>query len=651
MKMISKMKRFLVILTAAAVIAGTAVPAFAEENADRDEAVTTAMENVTAGEAVTAAEDESEEMKPNEADTEEALPGDEAILETMAVTIPADKVISKFNGTIGGYTSYSGWCLKFVSDIYQQLGYSCPRYGYALEMARAYSLKSGTPAVGAFVFFGTSGYGHVGVWVGDGVVATQGDGTNYVNPVTKKSISKWAEGYGAYRGWVIPSGLTIASGLSVSGLDSLGSYTQGTAHSVAGKISSGYKITSVTAGIYDQAGTKKYAGTAAPNALSYDISKIASSLKFESLAPGMYYYELKAKAGSETKVLRKKYFAVLAKGRTVSDGTYALRSSKNNGFAISVAENANTDGGNFHLWTYSETNKYEQYRIEYQDNGYYKVINVGSGEALSVKGAGSAQKTNIEQITWNNTAGCRWQILPNADGNYTFVPECAKNMAMDLHDGVTEKERNIRLWEIDHTTAQRWKMTKLADPEPEGFKDVQDRSAYYYNPVYMMSDLGIVKGFSDNTFRPQQAVTRGQVVMFLWRMAGCPAPASAKSPFRDVSSGHAYYKAILWANEKGIAAGFSDKTFRPDRNCTRGQIVMFLWRYSGKPAAGSTGSASFTDVPKTHEYFKAVQWAAKKGITTGYTNGKFGVNDTCTRGQCVTFLYRMMTANYQVTLF
>ena len=173
------------------------------------------------------------------------------------------------------------------------------------------------------------------------------------------------------------------------------------------------------------------------------------------------------------------------------------------------------------------------------------------------------------------------------------------------------------------------------------FSDVTNPNAAYYTPVYWGVKKGIVTGYSDGTFRPNNPCTRGQVVMFLWRAAGKPAPKSGSVKFKDVPTSHSYYKAILWASQKGIATGYSDGTFRPNDTCTRGQIVMFLWRYAGKPNPKS-GVKAFPDVPKSHSYYTAIMWAAGKGITTGFSDGTFRPNQKCTRGQCITFIYRYM---------
>ena len=130
---------------------------------------------------------------------------------------------------------------------------------------------------------------------------------------------------------------------------------------------------------------------------------------------------------------------------------------------------------------------------------------------------------------------------------------------------------------------------------------------------------------------------------FLWRAAGCPEPTGNINVFKDASSIAApYQKAVAWAVEKGITTGFTDETFRPNDSVTRAQFVTFLWRYEGKPE--TTGSiAGFRDASSIAEpYQQAVAWAVEKGITTGYNDGSFRPNATCTRWAVVLFMYRDM---------
>lgn len=179
----------------------------------------------------------------------------------------------------------------------------------------------------------------------------------------------------------------------------------------------------------------------------------------------------------------------------------------------------------------------------------------------------------------------------------------------------------------------------------KGFSDVQDSSHPYYKAIYWAAGEGITKGYSDGTFGINRSCTRGEMMMFLWKYAKKPAPKyTSKSPFKDVSSSHAFYKAILWGYQKGITKGYSDGSFGINRNVSRGEAMMFLWKLKGRPAPQMTSKSPFTDVPTSHAFYKAILWGSQKGITKGYTSGvnkgKFGINDNCTRGQIVTFLYR-----------
>ena len=191
------------------------------------------------------------------------------------------------------------------------------------------------------------------------------------------------------------------------------------------------------------------------------------------------------------------------------------------------------------------------------------------------------------------------------------------------------------------------KPTEKPDPKPVkfSFSDVQNPNHAYYNAIYWAADAGITKGYPDGTFGINKNCTRGEMMMFLWRYAGKKEPkAVSKSPFKDVPKTHTFYKAILWGSQKGITKGYSDGTFGVNRNVTRGECMMFLWRLKGKPAPKAVAKAPFPDVPKNHVFYNAVLWGYQKKITTGFKDGelkgKFGVDANCTRGQIVTFLYR-----------
>ncbi len=199
----------------------------------------------------------------------------------------------------------------------------------------------------------------------------------------------------------------------------------------------------------------------------------------------------------------------------------------------------------------------------------------------------------------------------------------------------TQLENTYRVTKI---TANTTITVTCSKEEQTVFSDV-DSGAYYFDAVSWAVKNGITTGTGATTFSPNDGCTRGQVVTFLWRAAGEPKPASDANPFRDVKEKDYFYDAVLWAVENGITLGTSNDTFSPSAVCTRGQIVTFLWRSSGKPAP-SGSSNPFRDVKSEDYYFDAVLWAVEKGITLGTTPTEFSPSNTCTRGQVVTFLFR-----------
>ena len=173
----------------------------------------------------------------------------------------------------------------------------------------------------------------------------------------------------------------------------------------------------------------------------------------------------------------------------------------------------------------------------------------------------------------------------------------------------------------------------------KGFVDVPAGS-YYEDAVAWAAANGITSGTDATHFGPDGSCTRAQAVTFLWRAAGSPEPETRTMPFADVPVGSYYHDAVLWAVEQGIAKGTSETTFSPNDTCTRAQIVTLLWRAEKAPAAG--GSNHFADVKSTAYYADAVLWAVEQGITKGTSETTFGPNADCTRAQIVTFLWRSM---------
>ncbi len=168
------------------------------------------------------------------------------------------------------------------------------------------------------------------------------------------------------------------------------------------------------------------------------------------------------------------------------------------------------------------------------------------------------------------------------------------------------------------------------------FTDVS-ADKYYYNAVLWAAEKGITSGTSATTFGPDKECTRAQIVTFLWSTLSSPEPKNRTNPFIDVPAGSYYYKPVLWAIEQGITSGTSANTFSPDAACTRGQAMTFLWSAEG--ASVVNASSRFTDVTVDKYFYRPVLWAVNKGITSGTSSTTFSPDSTCTRAQIVTFLY------------
>ena len=216
----------------------------------------------------------------------------------------------------------------------------------------------------------------------------------------------------------------------------------------------------------------------------------------------------------------------------------------------------------------------------------------------------------LDELTVTDRKGNELKVTDRGDNKYTFQMPSSK----------VEVEVSFM---------------RIEDETPV-FTDVPT-DAYYADAVAWAVSEGITSGTSATTFAPDTSCTRAQMVTFLWRAAGSPAPKSTVNPFVDIQSGAYYYDAVLWAVEQGITSGTSATTFAPDATVTRGQTVTFLYRAAGSPAV--TGG-SFADVAADAYYAAAVAWAVSENITAGTGNGLFAPDTACTRAQIVTFLYR-----------
>ncbi len=238
-------------------------------------------------------------------------------------------------------------------------------------------------------------------------------------------------------------------------------------------------------------------------------------------------------------------------------------------------------------------------------------------------------------VAYLNDHGC--SFTPNDESRviystqYDMIQGEDKGQARNLLADYIKEQGTITP-EIKST----WKIEAKSFENP--FSDVSD-SAWYYDSVMQLAKSGIIKGETESIFNPAGVCTRAQAVTILWRAAGCPEPTIKTTSFTDVKAGSYYEKAVLWAVENGITAGTTKNTFSPNDACARAQIVTFLWRANGSEEVHTW--CDFNDVPQFDCYYMMpVCWAAENGITSGTTNTTFSPNATCTRAQLAAFVAR-----------
>ena len=313
-----------------------------------------------------------------------------------------------------------------------------------------------------------------------------------------------------------------------------------------------------------------------------------------------------------------------------------------------------------------------------ETNGSYTIMNVANGWYLDVDDGKAEDRRNV--WTWsddNGTNAQRWYPIAVREEETiqfaTAVNFPFTSFYLDVSEGSTAEGTNLQIFQSNGTGAQKFSIVKI-DPKPDtpdipsvpdspetpdapdipetptypdvpgydplppaiSFSDVASNS-YFYDAVAWAVSAGIASGTGSSRFSPDLACTRAQMVTFLWRAAGSPT-VSRSNPFTDISDSDYYYKAVMWAVEKGITSGSGNNKFSPDTTVTRGQVVTFLHRYAGSPSSGS--NSAFTDVDANAYYAPAVRWAVSTGITNGTGNNRFSPNAFCTRSQTVTFLYR-----------
>ena len=274
------------------------------------------------------------------------------------------------------------------------------------------------------------------------------------------------------------------------------------------------------------------------------------------------------------------------------------------------------------------------------DGTQTRTCDCGATETTRYSSGGSHRTT----YTIKATAGANGVISPSGsvsvregrDQAFTITPDQGYTVADVKIDGQSVGAVTAYTFE----NVRKAHTIEVSFAKAAAFVDVPAGS-YFEDAVDWAAGNGITTGTDATHFAPDGSCTRAQAVTFLWRAAGSPAPTGTAMPYADVPAGSYYHDAVLWAVEKGITKGTSDTTFSPDATCTRAQIVTFLWRAEGSPAAGE--DAAFADVAADAYYADAVRWAVAAGITKGTSDTTFRPDDDCTRAQIVTFLWRSMT--------
>ena len=338
-----------------------------------------------------------------------------------------------------------------------------------------------------------------------------------------------------------------------------------------------------------------------------------------------------------------KYTAITTIGKTLADA--GLTTAGSNLSVPGTVKWVDDTGADLPATTTVEANKLYKWVFTPADSANYTTL---TGSIELYHKSSSSGGWYYTYYTIKATAGTNGSISPSGwtsvrdgrDQTFTITPDKGYAVAKVLVDGKSVgavKSYTFKNVTKDHTIEAIF-MKSNGNPQTGVFVDVAEGS-YYEEAIDWAVEKGITNGVSSNMFAPNDPCTRAQIVTFLWRAAGSPAPKSMSS-FTDVPADAFYAKAVAWAVENGITSGTGESKFSPNSTCTRAQAVTFLYRASGSPAV--SGKAEFSDVSTTAFYADAVAWAAKKGITTGIGGGLFGSDNDCTRGQIVTFLWRAM---------
>lgn len=256
---------------------------------------------------------------------------------------------------------------------------------------------------------------------------------------------------------------------------------------------------------------------------------------------------------------------------------------------------------------------------------------------FSLSKAGYVSLTFKHGYIDSSSSGWKVEIF-NSNGNSVLGNSFKCNLTSSESDKVYLPAGSYHIKVIDASHYDDMPYTLCVNYSTNIFRDVST-SSYYYNAILWAVDNNITSGMTSTLFEPNSPCTRAQIVTFLWRAAGEPSPGTSSCTFKDVDKNAYYYKAMLWAVKKGITTGYSNTVFAPNATCTRAEMVTFLWRANGKPSVSNV-SHNFSDVSSSAFYYKPMLWALKNKIVNGYSNTKFAPYNVVTRCETVTFLYR-----------
>ncbi len=277
---------------------------------------------------------------------------------------------------------------------------------------------------------------------------------------------------------------------------------------------------------------------------------------------------------------------------------------------------------------------FKTYPANWKDSYYFTFEGLGGYIANVDKITGKPLKDEAKAYVADKLAALQQELYKDfVTTDQLAKASDARALATENGKAMAEKAHKLGVELVEY-------ITKDEALQPSVFTDVKE-GAYYVDAVNWAVNKKVTSGKTETTFAPNDSCTRAQAVTFLWRAAGSPEPTASEMTFTDVKADAYYYKAVLWAVENKITSGMSDTLFAPDATCSRSQIVTFLYRMQNSPE--SKAENPFTDVKADAYYANAVLWAVENGVTTGASATTFDPAGDCTRGQIVTFLYRCLS--------